>query len=106
MNGPQTMPSLRPCCRTLAVALVGALVAAQAVAEEYAPGQTYFGQKQYIEYLAGNLPFILSAPHGGREKPEEIPDRKEGTFAYDANTQELARTIAAEFTPAPAAGRT
>jgi len=65
--------------------------------EAYQAGETYFGRKQYIEYLSGNLPVILSAPHGGRAKPEELPDRNEGTFAYDTNTQELARAVADEL---------
>ena len=69
----------------------------QEAAEVFVPGQTYFGKDKHIEYLAGDLPFILSAPHGGREKPEHIPDRKEGTFAFDVGTQELARAIHAEI---------
>jgi N-formylglutamate amidohydrolase len=63
----------------------------------YQPGQTYYGREHYIEYLAGDLPVILSAPHGGRLRPEEIPDRTEGTFAFDTNTQELARAVAQAF---------
>ncbi len=66
-------------------------------ATKFVPGQTYFGTDKHIEYIAGDLPFILSAPHGGREKPEGIVDRKEGTFAFDVGTQELARAIAAEI---------
>src|SRR5947207_15928869 len=68
-----------------------------AAAEEYQPGQTYFGRNKYIEYLAGDLPLIFSAPHGGREKPDELPDREQGTFAFDTNTQELARAITNEL---------
>jgi N-formylglutamate amidohydrolase len=66
-------------------------------ATEYVPGQSYFGHDRHIEYIAGDLPFILSAPHGGREKPANIADRQEGTFAFDVGTQELARAIAAEM---------
>src|SRR5262245_4949000 len=66
-------------------------------AENYQAGQSYFGSNQYIEYVAGDLPLILSAPHGGRESPEELPDRTEGTFAFDTNTQELARAVANEL---------
>jgi hypothetical protein len=65
--------------------------------ETFVPGQSYFGTGEYIEYIAGDLPFILSAPHGGRLKPENIPDRKEGTFAFDVGTQELARAVAKEI---------
>src|SRR5262249_16761368 len=31
----------------------------------YTPGQSYFGRNNYIEYIAGNSPLILSAAHGG-----------------------------------------
>lgn len=60
-------------------------------------GQAYYGRNQYVEYVAGTLPIVLSAPHGGREKPAELPDREQGTFAFDVNTQELARAIDAAF---------
>jgi hypothetical protein len=66
-------------------------------AESYQPGQSHFGQKAYIEYIFGNLPVIISAPHGGRLKPDELPDRDDGTFAFDVNTQELARAVADEL---------
>lgn len=66
-------------------------------AQDFVPGQAYFGRKQYIEYIAGNLPVIISAPHGGRLRPEEMPDRAEGTFAFDTNTQELARAVGDEL---------
>ena len=90
---------MRLSCRRATVLTLALLVAATArsAAETYQPGQTYFGRNQYIEYLAGDLPVILSAPHGGRERPEEIPDRAEGTFAFDTNTQELVRAVAAEL---------
>jgi N-formylglutamate amidohydrolase len=68
-----------------------------AAAQKFAPGETYFGTDKHIEYIAGDLPLILSAPHGGREKPEGIPDRADGTFAFDVGTQELARAIAQEM---------
>lgn len=68
-----------------------------AVAQTFIPGESYFGTNKHIEYIAGDLPFILSAPHGGREKPEGIPDRAAGTFAFDVGTQELAREIAKEM---------
>ncbi len=59
----------------------------------YVPGQTYFGRNQYIEYYAGDLPIIVSAPHGGHEVPAEIPDRTWGDLTYDTNTQELVRAF-------------
>lgn len=72
-------------------------LAAEPAARGMRPGQTYFGDKEYVEYLCGNLPVILSAPHGGRQRPREVPDREQGTFAFDTNTQELARAVADEL---------
>lgn len=55
----------------------------------FVPGKSYFGRKNYIEYIAGNLPIIISAPHGGSLTPSEIPDRTCGdetvTDSYTAN---------------------
>lgn len=64
-------------------------------AQPFQPGQTYFGVNGYIEYQPGNLPFILSVPHGGHLEPANIPDRNCVGCAYvkDAYTQELARAI-------------
>jgi hypothetical protein len=62
------------------------------VADEYVPGQTYWGRNEYIEYIAGNLPIIISAPHGGYLTPAEIPDRS-GTGGRDYHTQESTRLM-------------
>ena len=51
----------------------------------------------FIEYHKGELPIIFTAPHGGREKPDHIPDRVTGNFAFDTNTEELAQTISEVF---------
>jgi len=75
-------------------ASVGALsVEFQAVAIEAVPGQSYFGRNGYTEYLPGDLPLVLSAPHGGDQKPTEIPDRSYGIMGADRNTRELALQI-------------
>lgn len=77
--------------------VVWSLLIVATYAEEFVAGQTYFGREKYIEYQAGDLPIVLSAPHGGREKPDELPNRMKGVTAYDTGTQELARAIAHEF---------
>jgi hypothetical protein len=64
-------------------------------AAELVPGKSVFGAHDYTEYIPGDLPVLLAAPHGGRLKPEEIPDRPQGVREADANTQELARAVAA-----------
>jgi hypothetical protein len=62
--------------------------------ETYVAGKTYWGQNQYIEYQAGNLPIILGAPHAGYLTPDEIADRTWGTFGGDKGSQEYTRLVA------------
>ncbi|MBY9004161.1 MAG: N-formylglutamate amidohydrolase [Candidatus Lokiarchaeota archaeon] len=45
---------------------------------------------KYVEYNQGNLPLIISVPHGGTSKIEEIPERKSGIRGIDKNTIEIA----------------
>jgi len=44
-------------------------------AGQYIPGNTYYDSTGFVEYRAGNLPIIISAPHGGSLEPDTIPDR-------------------------------
>jgi hypothetical protein len=60
----------------------------------FVAGQVYTGRNGYIEYRAGDLPLILSAPHGGSLAPSSIPDRTVGTSATDANTIDLVTLLA------------
>jgi N-formylglutamate amidohydrolase len=60
-------------------------------------GQSYFGDGAYIEYVAGDLPLVVSAPHGGYLRPAEMPERTQGTVVQDRYTQELARAIGDAF---------
>ncbi len=43
--------------------------------QTFIPGNTYYDSTGYVEYRAGNLPIIISAPHGGSFEPTSIPDR-------------------------------
>lgn len=54
----------------------------------WVPGTSYFGRNQYVEYIPGELPLVISAPHGGSLEPTEIPDRTSGTTVTDAATRE------------------
>lgn len=74
---------------------VAAAVAQTPTDSVYVPGQTYFGRNNYVEYYAGNTPYILSAPHGGLDKPAEIPDRTWGETTLDSYTQDVARDFSA-----------
>jgi hypothetical protein len=64
-------------------------------AQNYTSGTTNFGANQYTEFRVGNLPIIITAPHGGRLEPTSIPDRNCATCTtvMDANTMELAYQI-------------
>jgi len=79
------------------------LTPALAPAQTYAPGQAYFGRSNYIEYVAGDLPVIFSAPHGGDLVPAEIPNRvNDGTdphfaTATDSRTEETAFAVQGAF---------
>jgi N-formylglutamate amidohydrolase len=62
-----------------------------------APGQSVFGADRYIEYRVGDLPLVITAPHGGHLKPDAIKNRTSGTLGGDLNTQELAFALADAF---------
>jgi hypothetical protein len=67
---------------------------AQSVSSPVPAGQSIFGRDGFIEYVVGNLPIVISVPHGGYLKPSTIPDRVLGTAGHqDTHTQELAREI-------------
>ena len=57
--------------------------------------ETIYGTNNYIEYQVGNLPIVLSVPHGGRLAPSTIPDRtcNNAETVTDINTIELAKSI-------------
>ena len=72
--------------------------------------QTSGDTRAYIEYIPGNLPIIISAPHGGvkqsgstvggifyPDNDSTLPDRSCGTNERDDNTDILIREIQAEI---------
>ena len=67
--------------------------------QHYLVGESYFAPNDYVEYIHGNMPIILSAPHGGEMKPNQIPDRNCSGCVYinDSYTQELAREVTASI---------
>jgi hypothetical protein len=81
-----------------ALAFVAILFAPISRAAEPLPaGRVSYGEHKYVEYIAGDLPLVISSPHGGREKPDDLPTRDQGVVQMDTNTQELARAIVEEF---------
>lgn len=67
--------------------------------EAVAPGvgDRLFGTSEYVEYLPGDLPVVVSAGHGGSLRPASIPDRTQGVTTQDRNTVELALRLADAF---------
>ena len=63
--------------------------------DEYEPGKSYFGRRDYVVYVPGELPVILSAPHGGPLKASEIPDRSYGVTVNDTYSLELIHAMQA-----------
>ena len=59
----------------------------------YNYGQTYQGRNGYTTYYPGNIPLILSVPHGGDITPSEISNRTYGVTVTDSNTVELGIAI-------------
>ena len=59
----------------------------------YNYGQTYQGRNGYTTYYPGNIPLILSIPHGGDITPLEISNRTYGVTVTDSNTVELGIAI-------------
>lgn len=47
----------------------------------------------YIKFNLGNLPLIISVPHGGDLKINEIPERNKGIRGIDRNTIEIAQEL-------------
>lgn len=48
---------------------------------------------EYVEFQKGNIPLILSVPHGGTLECESIPKRIQGIMGVDGRTTEIAKDI-------------
>lgn len=70
-----------------------------AFASNWESGDVYTDANDWTEAVVGNIPLVISVPHGGDLKPSNIPDRtcNDPTTITDANTRELARAIEQEF---------
>lgn len=58
-----------------------------------------FDAQEYVDFESGNIPLILSVPHGGELKPSEIANRtcNDAVSVMDEFTIELALAIMDEF---------
>lgn len=62
-------------------------------------GQAIEGTNGYVSYTPGQLPIVISVPHGGDLSPASIPDRtcNNAVYATDVFTIELAQAIDSSF---------
>lgn len=100
---PVRRPAFRPCCPNhwSAPALAFALAAlvsltfsspAFAAEDKSEPGARS-SASGYIKYWPGDLPVVISAPHGGTKKPGDIPDRTSGVTVLDGYSAALATAM-------------
>ncbi|MFK7990517.1 MAG: hypothetical protein AB8I08_31135 [Sandaracinaceae bacterium] len=62
----------------------------------YELGVSVFGDNDYIEYIPGDLPIVLSAPHGGELEPDELV-RDPDSLAMDAQSLTTTRLVMEAF---------
>lgn len=62
-------------------------------------GDVFFDDHKWTEAIAGDMPLVISVPHGGDIKPSSVPDRTcdDATTVTDLYTRELARAIEKEL---------
>ncbi|TZF84862.1 hypothetical protein FW774_07750 [Pedobacter sp. BS3] len=69
------------------------------LAQELQPANVHFDKNHWIEYIEGNMPLVISVPHGGTTLVEGVPLRscKGAVTVTDTRTIELAREIEKAF---------
>lgn len=88
------MKKSSPCCPKFILILIY-LVSTFPTFGQFTLGNTYYDSTGFVEYRAGNLPIIISAPHGGDLEPDSIPDRDCAgcTTVKDAWTKPIAEGL-------------
>jgi hypothetical protein len=75
------------------------------LAQDWRSGTTYLDENKWTEFLVGNMPLVITVPHGGYTNPLELPDRDcrelagnaKFVTATDTRTVELAKAIDSVF---------
>jgi hypothetical protein len=67
----------------------------EVIISNWKAGDVFYDNAQWTECVVGNMPLIISIPHGGQLQPASIPDRScdDITAVTDLYTIELAREI-------------
>lgn len=88
------MPSTRLLIRSACAVFAGAfLLRAGAADESKTAPPSRSSSSGYIRYWPGDLPVVISAPHGGKKKPDDIPNRTYGVTVLDGYSAELATAM-------------
>ncbi|MFP5040807.1 hypothetical protein [Parasediminibacterium sp. JCM 36343] len=68
-------------------------------AQGFKAGYSYFDDNKWTEFSVGNMPLVISVPHGGLLMPPDIDDRScpDIVTAHDSRTIELAKAIDSVF---------
>lgn len=68
-------------------------------AQQWMAGKIYTDPENWTEFRVGNIPIIISVPHGGNIILDSVPDRTcpDAITVKDNNTRELALEIETEF---------
>lgn len=66
---------------------------------EWKLGDVFFDTNKWTECIVGDMPLVISVPHGGNVKPTNIPDRTcdDATTVRDSYTIEIAKAIEKEM---------
>lgn len=58
-------------------------------------GKSHFDKEKWVEYIEGNIPLVISVPHGGRVTSDTLPTRdcKGAIRGVDGGSMELAMAI-------------
>lgn len=72
---------------------------AKSFAQPFEAGKSYFDEEKWTEFIAGDIPLVLSVPHGGTNLLPDVPLRscKGAVTVTDTRTIELAREIQKAF---------
>ena len=60
---------------------------------ERTPLEVKLGTLDYVEWQHGDAPIIISVPHGGGLRPDQLPDRGYGKTARDSRTAEIGHQL-------------
>ena len=74
------------------------LISGFAYAQKWEVGKTYTDDEKWTEFIVGDLPLIISVPHGGAVTlPDALRDCKGAVTVTDSRTIELAKEIEKAF---------